>query len=84
MTPAAPLVGAVTTRLKAAFSSLTARAKQLTQPRTSRKACLPACRMAAIQSSTAGIGPSPVPSRLRFIPAARRTTFRPPGKIPSM
>ena len=31
MTPAAPLVGAVTTRPKQAFSSLTASAKQLTQ-----------------------------------------------------
>ena len=31
MTPAAPLVGAVTTRPKHAFSSFTASAKQLTQ-----------------------------------------------------
>ena len=35
ITPAAPLVGAVTTRPNAAFSSLTARATQLTQPRIS-------------------------------------------------
>ena len=35
-TPAAPLVGAVTTRPKAAFSSLTARAKQLTHLSVSR------------------------------------------------
>ncbi len=31
MTPAAPFVGAVTTRWPAAFSSLTARAKRFTQ-----------------------------------------------------
>ncbi|MNR26195.1 hypothetical protein D3C85_1433910 [compost metagenome] len=69
MIPAAPLVGAVTTRPPLAFSSLTARAYRLTQSSTdsgSRKddsGLLHNCRCSA---------------------AARRLTFKPPGRMPSL
>ena len=50
ITPAAPLVGAVTTLPKEAFSSFTANAKQLTQSRIYLKS-LPPERMAASHES---------------------------------
>ena len=48
-TPAAPLVGAVTTLPKEAFCSFTAKAKQLTQSRMVEKFC-PVFLMASIHS----------------------------------
>ncbi|MDQ1013030.1 hypothetical protein QFZ82_007515 [Streptomyces sp. V4I23] len=64
MIPAAPLVGAVTTRPPAAFSSLTAIAYRVTHS-IARPAGSPSLRSA------------------RAAAAARRRTFRPPGRIPS-
>ena len=67
MMPAAPLVGAVTTRPPAAFSSFTASAKRFTQSMASSGSALP--RMS--------------PLSLRWRAAARRFTLRPPGRMPS-
>ena len=78
MTPAAPLVGAVTTRWPAAFSSLTASAKRFTQSMA---------RMGSAGVDTHGLGPSAArePERRASLAAsalARRGTSRPPGRIP--
>jgi hypothetical protein len=68
MMPAAPLVGAVTTRPPAAFSSLTASAYRLTQSRT-----VSGSRIAASGRETS----------FGVQIAARGVTFRPPGSVPS-
>ncbi|CSB90161.1 Uncharacterised protein [Vibrio cholerae] len=68
MTPAAPLVGDVTTCPPAAFSSLTAKAKRLIQSITS----IGSFSIAALASSFF--------SKL----GARRVTFNPPSKMPSV
>ena len=70
MMPAAPLVGAVTTRPPEAFSSLTASAHSVTQSR-------------ARSGSTAGKSPVSV-TRLRWRSAARRRTLSPPGSTPGV
>jgi len=67
MTPAAPLVGAVTTRPPAAFSSFTASAKRFTQSMITSGSALP---RESVRS-------------LRCRAAARRRTLRPPGRMPS-
>ena len=81
ITPAAPLVGAVTTRPNAAFSSFTARAKQLTHLRISRNP-----RAAPADRGHPGVdvaSNSASPEQRRdSCAAARRTTPRPPGRIP--
>ena len=81
ITPAAPFVGAVTTRPRLAFSSLTASANALTHWSTWRNGNGRA-RMAAIQPSTDGLSSSG--RRRRAIPAARRSTPSPPGRTPSV
>ncbi|MNR16410.1 hypothetical protein D3C85_1330110 [compost metagenome] len=69
MIPAAPLVGAVTMRPPAAFSSLTARANRLTHSMALK-----------VEPITLGLFSS---CRLRCSLAARRRTFNPPGRMPS-
>ena len=70
MMPAAPLVGAVTTRPPAAFSSFTASAKRLTQSSTGERIALVRRRRRSMQLCDSSSG-------------ARRRTFRPPGRMPS-
>ncbi|MNG04723.1 hypothetical protein D3C84_878780 [compost metagenome] len=69
MIPAAPLVGAVTIRPPAAFSSFTARANRFTHSIAD-----------SVEVMTFGL---PISNRLRCNFAARRGTFRPPGRMPS-
>ncbi|MNZ86859.1 hypothetical protein D3C78_1056980 [compost metagenome] len=69
MIPAAPLVGAVTMRPPAAFSSFTARANRLTHSIALK-----------VEPITLGL---PISCRLRCSFAARRCTFSPPGRMPS-
>ncbi|MNN21809.1 hypothetical protein D3C81_1351440 [compost metagenome] len=70
MMPAAPLVGAVTMRPPAAFSSFTARANRLTHSMALR-----------VDPITLGL---PSSCRLRCSRAARRLTCNPPGRMPSL
>jgi hypothetical protein len=65
--PAAPLVGAVTTRPPAAFSSFTASAYRLTQSST---------------VSGSRIAASGLPDNSACNDGARRETCRPPGRVP--
>src|SRR4051794_4359854 len=67
--PAAPLVGAVTTRPPAAFSSLTASAYRFTQSST----------CSGSRSAASGFAQS-----WRCRSAARRLTLKPPGNVPSV
>ncbi|MNN49904.1 hypothetical protein D3C81_1644590 [compost metagenome] len=69
MMPAAPLVGAVTTRPPLAFSSFTAKAYRLTQSSTD----------SASRSAASGWV-----HRCRCRAGARRLTFKPPGRMPSL
>ena len=70
MMPAAPLVGAVTTRPPEAFSSFTARAHRVTQS-------------SARSGSRPGANPESATS-FAYRSAARRRTFRPPGSTPGV
>ena len=67
--PAAPLVGAVTTRPPAAFSSLTASANRLTQSSTISGSAWAASGLAVSAACKAG---------------ARRRTLKPPGSTPAV
>ena len=79
ITPAAPLVGAVTTRPNAAFSSFTASAKQLTHA----SVCWNAGRLARTASSQESTSSQDaLPSMPLLSPAARRVTPSPPGSTP--
>ncbi|CAB4563711.1 unannotated protein [freshwater metagenome] len=69
MMPAAPLVGAVTTLMPAAFSSLTAIAK--------------ACSHSAVRSPTL-FSLFDISASRSVMPRARLGTFRYPGKTPSL
>ena len=66
--PAAPLVGAVTTRPPAAFSSLTASANRFTQS----------------ISASGSLTPAPGTLRRRYSAGARRLTLNGPGSSPSL
>ena len=79
MTPADPFVGAVTTRPNAAFSSLTASAKQLTQSSTRWK-FRSGWWMAA--SHWLWSDGQSWPSSFVVVRAALRRTFSPPGRMP--
>jgi len=70
MIPAAPLVGAVTTRPPPAFSSFTASAHRFTQS-------------SAAIVSLMRLRPAARSLNLRCSAAARRRTFSPPGSTPS-
>ena len=99
MTPAAPFVGAVTTRWPAAFSSLTARAKRFTQSiaRIGSATVDTQARAPWERSPSAGDAPEEAPAssdeeegipvrRSASWPAsarARRGTSRPPGRMPA-
>ena len=69
MTPAAPLVGAVTTRPNAAFSSLTARARALTTAST---------RLKSVASRSDGVEP-----RWVVVAGGRRPSVAPPPRAPA-
>ena len=73
MIPAAPFVGAVTTRPPAAFSSFTASAYRLTQSMTA----------SGSPPAPSAPGIEPVSTSERWSPLARRRTASGPGSVPS-